>query len=181
METTIVLNVNGESYELPVRAHWTLLDVLRDRLALTGTKRGCDTGACGCCTVLIEGEPALSCMTLAIRCRNKRILTIEGLARNGEFHPLQEAAIEYGAVQCGFCTPGWLLTAKVLLDINPTPTREEIRTAISGNLCRCTGYRKIEDAILAVAARNRGNQRPRTALTGTLAAHLRSPRYSAER
>jgi aerobic-type carbon monoxide dehydrogenase small subunit (CoxS/CutS family) len=160
METTIALTVNEESYEVIVRPHWTLADVLRDRLALTGTKKGCASGACGCCTVLIDGEPAVSCMTLAIRCAGRRITTIEGLAQNGTLHPLQEAAIEYGAVQCGFCTPGWLLSAKVLLDSNPIPTRDDVRAAISGNLCRCTGYRKIEDAILAAAARPHGN-RPR--------------------
>lgn len=153
METTITLTVNEESYEVIVRPHWTLVDVLRDRLALTGTKKGCDSGACGCCTVLIDGEPALACMTLAIRCGGRRIMTIEGLAQNGTLHPLQEAAIAYGAVQCGYCTPGWLLSAKVLLERNPAPTREDVRAAISGNLCRCTGYRKIEDAVLAAAAR----------------------------
>jgi aerobic-type carbon monoxide dehydrogenase small subunit (CoxS/CutS family) len=157
METAIVLNINGEAHELSVRPHWTLLDVLRDRLAITGTKRGCDSGACGCCTVLIDEKPALGCLTLAIRCQGKRIMTVEGLAHNGELHPLQEAAIAHGAVQCGFCTPGWLLNAKVLLDNNPTPTREEVRKAISGNLCRCTGYRKIEDAILAAAALQAGH------------------------
>ena len=152
----VTLNINGESYELPVRTSRTLLDVLRDQLGMTGAKKGCDAGACGSCTVIIDGEPALACLTLAIRCRNKRILTIEGLAANGELDPLQKAAIEYGAVQCGYCTPAWLLSAKALLDHNPAPTRKEIRTAIAGHLCRCTGYQKIEDAILAVAARIRG-------------------------
>ncbi len=154
MERTAVLNINGQSYELPLRTHWTLLDVLRDQLGMTGTKKGCDSGTCGSCMVILDGEPVLSCLALAIRCRNKRILTIEGLAENGELDPLQQAAIECGAVQCGFCTPGWILSAKFLLDNNPTPTREEVRAAIAGNFCRCTGYRKIEDAILAVAARN---------------------------
>ena len=155
METPIALTVNEESYEVIVRPHWTLVDVLRDRFALTGTKKGCDSGACGCCTVLIDGEPAAGCMTLAIRCAGRRITTVEGLARDGHLHPLQEAAIEHGAVQCGFCTPGWLLSAKALLDHNPAPTRDDVRAAISGNLCRCTGYRKIEDAVLAAAARTR--------------------------
>ena len=168
MEITIALTVNEESYDVIVRPHWTLVDVLRDRLSLTGTKKGCEGGACGCCTVLIDGEPALSCLTLAVRCRGRRITTIEGLARDGTLHPLQEAAIAYGAVQCGFCTPGWLLSAKVLLDNNPAPTREDVRDAISGNLCRCTGYRKIEDAVLAAAGRTRGDLRPQLALTRML-------------
>ena len=170
MERRVTLNVNGESHELSVRANRTLLDVLRDHLGMTGTKKGCDSGTCGSCTVILDGEPALSCLTLAVRCRNRRILTIEGLAEHGELHPLQKAAIECGAVQCGFCTPGWLLTAKVFLDNNPTPTREEVRAAIAGNFCRCTGYRKIEDAVLAVAARNRRKQMSRNTLPSTLAA-----------
>lgn len=154
MKKMIALNINRAAYQLLVRPNQTLLDVLRDQLGMTGTKKGCDIGACGACTVIMDGEPMLSCMTLAIRCQDRHIVTIEGLAENEELHPLQEAAIEYGAVQCGYCTPGWLLSAKVLLDHNPTPTRDEIRTAISGNLCRCTGYQKIEDCILAVAERN---------------------------
>jgi carbon-monoxide dehydrogenase small subunit len=131
------------------------LDVLREELALTGTKKGCDLGACGACTVIADGEPILSCMTLAVRCQSKEITTIEGLAQKGELHPLQNAAIEHDAVQCGFCTPGWLLSAKVLLENNPAPTREEVRTAIAGNICRCTGYKRIEDAILAATGQNR--------------------------
>ena len=154
LDKRIVLNINRESYELLVRPNQTLLDLLRDQLGMTGTKKGCDIGACGACTVISDGEPALSCMTLAIRCQNRRIITIEGLAENGELHPLQKSAIEHGAVQCGFCTPGWLLSAKLLLDHNPTPTPEEVRTAISGNLCRCTGYKKIEECILAVAEKD---------------------------
>lgn len=154
-KNTVELSINGRSQALSLSPAETLLDVLRDRLALTGAKRGCDTGTCGACTVMIDGEPALSCLTLAIRCRKKRILTIEGLAENGQLHPLQEAAIASGAVQCGFCTPGWLLSAKILLDHNPNPTRRQIREAIAGNLCRCTGYRKIEDSILAVAEKIR--------------------------
>lgn len=154
MAKKVALHINGELYEFRVEPRQTLLELLRERLGLTGTKRGCDVGACGACTVIMEGEPALSCMTLAIRCHNKRILTIEGLAENGQLHPLQESAIEHGAVQCGYCTPGWLLSAKALLDHNPRPTREEVRAAIAGNFCRCTGYRKIEDSILAVAEKN---------------------------
>ncbi len=155
MKRTITLQVNGDVHELSVEPSQTLLEVLREELALTGTKRGCDLGVCGACTVIVDGEPILSCMTLAVRCQQKEITTIEGLARNGELHPLQKSAIEHDAVQCGFCTPGWLLSAKVLLENNPTPTREEVRTAIAGNICRCTGYKRIEDAILALAGKNR--------------------------
>ncbi len=155
MKTTITMHVNGDAHELSVEPNQTLLDVLREELALTGTKKGCDSGACGACTVIVDGEPVLSCMTLAVRCQSKEITTIEGLARNGELHPLQMSAIEYDAVQCGFCTAGWLLSAKVLLENNPAPTREEVRTAIAGNICRCTGYKRIEDAILAAAGQNR--------------------------
>ncbi len=151
MKRVITLHINGETYELLVKTNETLLDVLRERLGLVGTKRGCDSGACGACTVIIDGEPVLSCMTLAIRCQNRSIMTIEGLAQNGQLHPLQKSAMEYDAVQCGFCTPGWLLSAKVLLDNNPHPTLDEVRAAIAGNLCRCTGYRRIEESILAVA------------------------------
>ncbi len=145
----IVLHINGEACPVAVAPQETLLDVLRDKLDLVGTKKGCDLGACGACTVILDGEPILSCMTLAIRCEGREITTIEGLATKGDLHPLQKAAIEKNAVQCGFCTPGWLLSAKVLLEGNPRPSREEVRTAISGNLCRCTGYKKIEEAILA--------------------------------
>jgi len=151
MKQTISLSVNNKEYTLNVAPNQTLLDVLRDKLSLTGTKKGCDEGTCGSCTVIMDGSPVLSCMVLAIRCQNKAIETIEGLSKNGALHPLQQAAIEKNAVQCGFCTPGWLLSAKVLLDNQPHPSRLDVRTAIAGNLCRCTGYTKIEDAILAVA------------------------------
>jgi len=151
MKRVIQLKVNGEARELLVAPHWTLLEVLRDSLGLTGTKRGCDYGTCGACTVLIDGRPFLSCLTLAVSAQGRDILTIEGLARDGQLHPLQEAAIQYGAVQCGFCTPGWIMAAKALLDENPNPSEEEVRTAIAGNLCRCTGYAKIVEAILAAA------------------------------
>ncbi len=151
MKKSIQLHVNGDLYELSVAPNQTLLDILRDNLSLTGTKKGCDAGSCGACTVIMDGEPILSCLTLAIRCHNKNITTIEGMADNGRLHPLQESAIEQNAVQCGYCTPGWLLSAKVLLDNNPNPTAEEVKEGIAGNLCRCTGYIKIEQAILAAA------------------------------
>ncbi len=147
--------MNGDVHELSVEPNQTLLEVLREELALTGTKKGCDLGVCGACTVIVNGEPVLSCMTLVVRCQSKEITTIEGLAQNGELHPLQKSALEHDAVQCGFCTPGWLLSAKVLLENNPAPTRAEVRTAIAGNICRCTGYKRIEDAILAVAGKSR--------------------------
>lgn len=152
MKRAVTLVVNGNEYALTVAPNQTLLEVLRDELSLTGTKKGCDAGACGACTVILEGKPVLSCLTLAIRCQGQTIQTIEGLAENGDLHPLQQMAIEHNAVQCGFCTPGWLLSAKVLLENNPKPTREDVRRAISGNLCRCTGYKNIEDAILSVKA-----------------------------
>lgn len=154
MNRRVAVTINRASYELLVKPNQTLLEVLREQLEMTGTKKGCDVGACGACTVVVDGELALSCLTLATRCRNKDILTIEGMAENGQLHPLQKSAMEHGAVQCGYCTPGWLLSAKVLLDNNSTPTREEVRTAISGNLCRCTGYAKIDDCIMAVAEKN---------------------------
>lgn len=145
------LIVNGRTYRLATPANETLLDTLRDRLGLTGTKCGCESGTCGACTVLLDGEPALSCFLLTVRCDKRAITTIEGLAAGTALHPLQKAAVELGAVQCGYCAPGWLLSAKALLDRNPAPTREEIREAISGHLCRCTGYQKIENCIMAVA------------------------------
>ena len=145
------LTVNGERHALEVKANQTLLEVLRDDLALTGTKRGCDVGACGACTVIIDGQAILSCMTQAVRCKDKEITTIEGLAERHRLHPLQASAIEHGAVQCGYCTPGWLLSAKALLDENPNPTPDDVTGAIAGNFCRCTGYRKIIESILAVS------------------------------
>lgn len=152
------LLVNGRSYEVILDSHKTLLDVLRDQLDLTGTKYGCGTGECGCCTVLIEGTPVLSCLTLAATAKKKKITTIEELA-NGGLHPLQKAFIDYGAVQCGFCTPGMILTAKTLLDETPQPTPEEVKFALAGNLCRCTGYVKIIQAVLAAAqAMKRGEK-----------------------
>jgi carbon-monoxide dehydrogenase small subunit len=151
MDHSITLKINGEIYKLHVKPNALLLDVIRDEIGLTGTKRGCDTGECGACTILLEGKPVNSCLLLAIEADGKDILTVEGLAKNGQLHPLQVAFVEEGAVQCGFCTPGVLLSAKALLDINPNPTEEEIKTAIAGNLCRCTGYTKIIKSISAAA------------------------------
>ncbi len=143
--------VNGRPYEILIEPHTTLLEVLRDQLDLTGTKYSCGVGECGACTVLIDGQPTLSCCTLAMTAREKNILTIEGLAERTTLHPIQKAFIDYGAIQCGFCTPGMILMAKALLDRNPNPTRGEVKEALAGNLCRCTGYVKITDAVLATA------------------------------
>lgn len=148
----IILKVNGEAVELLVSPNRTLLDVLRKDLELTGTKRGCEQGACGACTVLIDGQPFRSCLTLAVEVQGRSIETIEGLRQEEILHPVQEAFVSEGAVQCGFCTPGMVMTAKALLEENPNPTEEEITTAISGNLCRCTGYYKIKRAIVKAAA-----------------------------
>ena len=151
MKHNVSFTVNGDSCEVLVEPRESLLDVLRNKLNLTGTKKGCDTGDCGACTVIMDGRPVNSCLVLAVEAEGKEILTIEGLAIGTELHPVQEAFIKYGAVQCGYCTPGMILSAKALLDENPSPTEEEIKRAISGNLCRCTGYVKIIDAIEAAA------------------------------
>ena len=155
MHKEIELNVNNQVYQLRVSPHETLLDVLRDRLRLTGAKRGCDMGECGACTVIMSGKTFYSCLVLAVEASDKPITTIEGLSENGKLHPIQQAFIDNGAVQCGFCTPGMILSTKVLLDKNPNPTEEEIREGISGNLCRCTGYSKIVEAIRDAASRMR--------------------------
>ena len=149
MKQAIKLHVNGEEHEILTEMNRTLLEVLRENLGLTGTKRGCDLGTCGACTVLINGRPHLSCLTLAVDVQEKEILTIEGLSQEGKLHPLQKGFVEKGAVQCGFCTPGMILTAKALLDEHPRPSEGEVKRAISGNLCRCTGYVKIVEAILS--------------------------------
>jgi carbon-monoxide dehydrogenase small subunit len=151
--------VNGQKYEVIIEPHMLLVDVLRDSLGLTGTKYACGAGDCGACTVLIDGKPSLSCLTLAITARDKSILTIEGLAQGGELHPIQQAFVEMGAIQCGFCTPGMTLSVKALLDEEPEPTRDEISNAIAGNLCRCTGYVKIIDAVESAAAAMRDGGR----------------------
>jgi carbon-monoxide dehydrogenase small subunit len=147
----IQLKVNDEIYEVAVHPHRTLLEVLREELDLTGTKRACNIGDCGSCTVILEGKPVVSCLTLAVEADGKDIFTVEGLAQDGEMHPLQKSFVERGAVQCGFCTPGMLMSAKALLDENPNSVEGEVRIAIAGNLCRCTGYVKIVEAILAVS------------------------------
>jgi carbon-monoxide dehydrogenase small subunit len=152
----INLCVNGEHYPVIVESHESLLDVLRDKLNKTGTKKGCNEGDCGACTVIMNGRPVNSCLVLAVEADGAEILTIEGLANGPQLHPLQEAFIKYGALQCGFCTPGMIMSAKALLDENPSPTEEEIRKAIAGNICRCTGYTKIVQAIGEAAKVMRG-------------------------
>lgn len=147
----IKLTVNERDYVVEVKPHWTLLDVIRDQIGLTGTKYGCGTGECGACTVLMDGKPAPSCLVLAAQAEGKEIVTIEGLSNGDKLHPLQKAFIEHGAIQCGYCTPGMILSAKALLDRKSNPTEEEVRYAIDGNLCRCTGYVKQVEAILAAA------------------------------
>jgi len=146
----IELRVNGEAYEVGVYPHRTLLEVLREEIGLTGSKEGCGTGACGACTVLIEGEAVLACLTLALSVEGKDIWTVEGLAKGQELSPLQKSFVEHGAIQCGFCTPGMLMSSTGLLSKNPHPDEGEVKRAISGNLCRCTGYVKIVEAVKAV-------------------------------
>ncbi len=143
----ITVTVNGSVERLEVPSNMTLLQMLRDRLALTGTKNGCEAGECGACTVLLDGEPVNSCLVLAVEADGHQVLTVEGLAAGGQLSPLQQAFIEHNAVQCGFCTPGMLMSATALLQRNPNPSRQEIKEALVGNLCRCTGYVRIIDAI----------------------------------
>ncbi|MBM4428893.1 MAG: (2Fe-2S)-binding protein [Chloroflexi bacterium] len=159
MATTyeISLRINGQETLIAVDASWTLAQVLREQLGLTGTKIGCEEGECGACTVLVDGQPVNSCIYPALKASGRHIRTVEGLAHDGQLHPLQQAFLEHGAVQCGYCTPGLLLSAVALLERNPHPSEAEIRRAISGNLCRCTGYIKVIRAIQAVTE---GKQRP---------------------
>ncbi len=153
MKQTIKVVVNGEEHEVFVKTNELLVDLLRDRLDLTGTKEGCGTGDCGACTVLMDGKPVNSCLILAVEANGKHILTIEGLARGGRLHPIQQSFIDEGAVQCGFCSPGMILSAKALLEENPRPSEEEIKRGIAGNFCRCTGYKKIIKAIQTASLR----------------------------
>jgi len=149
MKRAIELSINGDTYDVLVSPNNTLLEVLRDKLGLMGTKRGCDLGACGACTVLINGEAYLSCVMLAIDAGGKDILTIEGLAEGGELHPLQSSFVEKGGLQCGFCTPGMILTARAILNEEENPTEDVIKRKMAGNLCRCTGYKKVVEAVMS--------------------------------
>lgn len=151
------LDVNGETYEVDVKPQWSLLEALRDQLELTGTNDGCRTGNCGACTVLLDGRPAVSCLMLALNAEGREITTIEALSAGGEPHPLQRAFVEHGAIQCGYCTPGMILSAYALLEDNPHPGENEVRSALTGHLCRCTGYTKIVEAVLSAAERPNGS------------------------
>jgi aerobic-type carbon monoxide dehydrogenase small subunit (CoxS/CutS family) len=154
----VSFTLNGRLQEIEVEPHELLLDVVRDRLGLTGAKRSCDVEVCGACTLLVDGRPVSACTTLAFEVRGRSVLTIEGLAENGKLHPLQEAFIEHGGFQCGFCTPGMILASKALLDENSNPTEEELKHFMHGNLCRCTGYKKIIESILAAAKKMRASK-----------------------
>jgi len=158
--TLLTLTINGEERDVLAPAHKTLLEVLREELNLTGTKHGCELGECGTCTVLVDGEPVLSCLALPIECQGREIRTVEGMAEGGRLHPLQQAFVELGAAQCGYCTPGFLLVAEALLQEKPEATRPQIAEALAGNLCRCTGYLKIFEAVELAAARMRGEKVP---------------------
>jgi aerobic-type carbon monoxide dehydrogenase small subunit (CoxS/CutS family) len=154
----ISLTLNGELAEVAFAPHKTLLEVLREDLALTWTKHGCELGECGTCTVLVDGRSILSCLMLGLDAEGREVLTVEGMAENGKLHPLQDTFADTGAAQCGYCSPGFLLAAKELVDKNPRPSRDEIKEALSGNLCRCTGYIKIYEAVELAAARMRGEE-----------------------
>jgi carbon-monoxide dehydrogenase small subunit len=156
VKAQLTLTVNGEARDVVVAVHKTLLEVLREDLGLTGTKHGCELGECGTCTVLVDGEPVLSCLALPVEIQGRDIKTVEGMADGSRLHPLQQAFAELGAAQCGYCTPGILLAAEALLEDNPMPSRDEVRLALSGNLCRCTGYTKILDAVELAALRMKG-------------------------
>ena len=160
MSIPLSLTINGERHELFVGVHKTLLEVLREDLDLTGTKHGCELGECGACAVLLDGQPILRCLALPIELLEREITTVEGLARGATVHPLQQAFAELGAAQCGYCTPGFLVTARALLDADPRPDRATIVEALSGNICRCTGYLKIFEAVELAAARMRGEAGP---------------------
>ena len=157
-KSLIKFTLNGDQTEVAFAPHNTLLEVLREDLALTGTKHGCELGECGVCTVLVDGQPMLSCLFLGLDAENREVTTVEGMAQGGELHPLQDTFADLGAAQCGYCTPGFLLVAKELLEKNSTPTRSEIQEALAGNLCRCTGYIKIYEAVELAAAMMRGEK-----------------------
>jgi carbon-monoxide dehydrogenase small subunit len=150
-QVEIVLRVNGMDYEVSIEPWRTLVEVLRDTLGLTGTKKSCNEGECGACTVIMDGKPVASCLVLAVDAQGKEIITIEGISEGEKLHPIQEAFLKHGAIQCGFCTPGMVMSAKAFLDENPKPTAAEARKAISGNLCRCTGYQHIVDSVMAAS------------------------------
>jgi len=152
----IALTMNGEAAEVAFAPHKTLLEVLREDMGLTGTKHGCELGECGTCTVLLDGTPVLSCLVLGLACAGHAVRTVEAMAQGGKLHPLQETFADLGAAQCGYCTPAFLLASEALLHTNPRPTRDEIKEALAGNLCRCTGYIKIYEAVELAAARMRG-------------------------
>jgi carbon-monoxide dehydrogenase small subunit len=153
MKVRLTFTVNGEAVDVLVDDYKTLLEILREDLGLTGTKHGCELGECGACAVLVDGQPLLSCLVLGVEAGDRKVTTVEGLTEDGRLHPLQECFADLGAAQCGYCTPGILMTAKALLDSEPHPSRERIREALSGNLCRCTGYGQIIDAVEAAARR----------------------------
>ncbi len=160
MKKLISVTINDNVYEVAVNPNQTLVDLIRNDLELTGTKKGCEVGDCGSCTVIMDGKPVNSCLVLAVQANGKKITTIEGVAAGEKLHPIQEAFVEHGAIQCGFCSPGMILSGKHLLENNPSPTDLEIRTAISGNLCRCTGYQKIVEAIKDVSEKATTNSLP---------------------
>jgi aerobic carbon-monoxide dehydrogenase small subunit len=159
MKTSITCIVNGEAHTVLADTRDTLLDLLRERIGLTGSKEGCGNGNCGTCTVLVDGAAINACLVLAVEAPGRDIVTIEGLSGQGELHPIQRALVEQGGTQCGFCTPGIVLSAKALLDVNPKPTMQDVRHAIAGNICRCTGYDKIVDAILSAATTLQARER----------------------
>ena len=169
MKLSIKLTVNGTVHDIEVEPRKTLLAVLRDQFGLTGTKEGCSTGDCGACTILLDGQPVTSCLVLAASANGREITTIEGLAEDGRLHPVQQAFIDVGGLQCGFCTPGMIMSAVALLRDNPSPTDTEIRSALAGNLCRCTGYTKILEAIRK-AAKEMRRRRPQKRRKGSRAA-----------
>jgi carbon-monoxide dehydrogenase small subunit len=162
MKRPVILNVNGERYDLEIEPNRLLLHALREDVELTGTKEGCSIGVCGACSVIVDGRLVSSCLTLAIACQGKEITTIEGLAKDGALHPLQQAFVEYGGLQCGICTPGQIIAAKALLDENPQPTEEQVKEWMSGNLCRCTGYYKIFESVMAVVNNKVSTNQPAT-------------------